>query len=230
MILIVFLLSLLAQISSTPKPAEYGSIEGVVVDPQGMPIAGASVYSVGNEEGKRPLGGRWPPGPTTTADSQGNFVLEHVVPDNPVSVYASKETDYYSDGVLNPFVFQRLKTTEVNVKVGQSVLVTVRLAQKVGRIHLFVRDADTKELVGGVSSRWCRKGEPAKYCNAGGMSGPSDFQTLVLPNLPLSIQVEAQDGLHEKSEYRNAKTGSRYFRAKSGETETVNIYVRKKRP
>jgi hypothetical protein len=61
------------------------------------------------------------------------------------------------------------------------------------------------------------------------MSGPSGYEQIISLCVEVSIQIEADDGLHEKSEYRNPKTGSRYFRARSGETETVNVYLRKKR-
>jgi hypothetical protein len=43
----------------------------------------------------------------------------------------------------------------------------------------------------------------------------------------IAIRVEASDGLHEEWKYRNSKTGSRYYRARSGKTETVNVYLRK---
>jgi hypothetical protein len=45
----------------------------------------------------------------------------------------------------------------------------------------------------------------------------------------ISIKIKTDDGQHQKWEYRDAKTGSPYFRAKSGETETMNIYLRKKK-
>jgi hypothetical protein len=61
------------------------------------------------------------------------------------------------------------------------------------------------------------------------MSGPSDAEALISPDVHISVQIEADDGLHEKWEYRNPKTGSPYFKAKSGETETMNIYLRKKK-
>ena len=205
-----------------------GYIEGTVIDPQGKAVEGAYVYSVGNEEGKRPLGGRWPPGPFAMTDSQGKFVLLHVLPDNPVSVNASKESDYYGDYGLSFYLLPNAKVPQVEIKLGQPVNVTVQLAKKVGRIQFYVRDADSKELVHGIFMHSCRKGTPAKYC-VGGMSGPSDYTTLISPGLELSVQIEADNGLYEKWEYRNPKTGSRYFQAKSGKTETVNVFLRKKR-
>jgi hypothetical protein len=204
-----------------------GYIEGKVIDPQGKPVEGAYVYSVGSEEGKRPLGGRWPPGPVTTTGAEGRFVLLHVPPDNPVSVYASKESDYYGGYGLSLFLLPNAKAAEVEVKLGQPVNVTVQLGPKVGKIQWNVYDADTRELVHGIFMQSCRKGTPAKYC-VGGMSGPSVYSILISPGLDFAINIEADDGLHEKWEYRNPKTGSRYFRAKSGKTETLNVYLRKK--
>jgi hypothetical protein len=45
----------------------------------------------------------------------------------------------------------------------------------------------------------------------------------------VSIEIEADDGRHYEWKYRNPKTGSPFFRSKSGETETINIYLRRKR-
>ena len=213
---------------ASPTADDFGVINGVVVDQDGKPTEGAYVYSVGDEEGKRPLGGRWPPGPVTTTDSDGRFTLPHVLPDNPVRVYASKPSDYYADdGGPSMFLLPNPKIAEVEVKVGQPVNVTVQLAKKAGRIQFNVRDADSKELVHGIFMQSCGKATPAKYC-VNSMSGPSDYATLISPGLELSIQIEADDGLHETWQYRNPKTGSRYFRARSGETETVTVYLRKK--
>ena len=212
-----------------PAANDFGVIEGDVVDPNGKPVEGAYVYSVGNEEGKRPLAGRWPPGPVTTTDTEGRFVLLHVLPDNPVSVYSSKASESFADdGGLSVFLLPSSKIPRVEVKVGQPVNITIQLATKMGRIQFYVRDANSKELVHGIFMQSCRRGTPAKYC-VGGMSGASDYTTLISPGVGLSIQIEADDGLHETWQYRNPKTGSRYFTARSGETETVTVFLRKKR-
>jgi hypothetical protein len=220
----------MAQLSSGPTPEEVGmplvgSVQGVVVDPDGKPVGDAVVHETSDEG--RPLGGTIFRSGTTT-DVNGKFLLDHVIPAEKVVIWAYKYSDYYED-VMEPFTFSRpkdLKIPVVEVKAGQTVTgVRIQFPPKAGKLHLFVRDADTKELVPGVFIEWCRKGVPAKYCIHG--SGPSDYEKIVSLGVGISIQIEADDGQHEISEYRNAKTGSRYFRAKSGETETVNIYLRK---
>ena len=220
----------MAQLSSVPRPEDVGmpllgSVEGVVVDPNGNPVEGAFVHET-SDDGS-PLGGRIFRTGTTT-DVDGKFVLDHVIPAEKVVVWAYKYSDYYED-FMEPFAFNRpknLKIPVVEVKAGQTVTgVRIQFPQKAGKLHLYVRDAETKELVDGIFSKWCRKGVPAKYCAQ--MSGPSDYEQIVSLGVGVYIQIDADDGLHEKSEYRNPKTGSRYFRARSGETETVNIYLRK---
>ena len=209
----------------------YGSVAGVVVDPQGNPVDGAHLYEIGNRYMGLPLGGRWPPpGASTTTDRHGNFVLTDVVPDSPVWIFVSKERNYYADyGGLNFFLLPNLNTPQVEVKPRQTITgVRIQLAPKVGRMRLYVRDADTKKLVPGIFAHYCRKGEPEMY-GCGEFSGGSEPNYLISPSTEVSIQIEADDGLHEKWEYRNPKTGSRYFQVKSGETETVNVYLRKKR-
>jgi hypothetical protein len=230
MILTVLLLSFMAQISSTPKPEDVGlpllgSVEGVVVDPNGKPVESAVVHETSDDG--RPLGGTIFRTATTT-DVDGNFVLNHVIPAEKVAIWAYKYDDYY-ENVMEPFTFNRpknLKMPVVEVKPGQTVTgVKIQFAQKAGKLHLYVRDANTKELVHGVFMQWCRKGVPPKYCIH--ESGPSDYERMISLGVGVSVQIEADDGLHEKSEYRSPKTGSRYFRAKSGQTETVNVFLRK---
>jgi hypothetical protein len=92
-----------------------------------------------------------------------------------------------------------------------------------------VRDADTKELIPTIGFRFCREDYPdIRYCLGGG--GESERDQFMPIGVGISIKIEADDGHHKKWEYRDAQTHSRYFRAKSGETETVNVYLRKKRP
>jgi len=219
-----------AQQPSPPDSIDFGIIKGTVIDPSGKPVDGANVYEIGNRYYGLPLAGRWPPsGASTTTDRWGNFVLDGVVPDT-VHILASKTSDYYADdGQPSMFLPPNPKIPQVEVKPGQTVTgVRVQLRQKVGKLHWYVRDADTKKLVHGVFSYWCREGEPMPYCG-GSMSGSSDDSALISPDVHISIQIEADDGLHEKWDYRNPKTGSRYYRAVSGKTETVNVYLRAKR-
>ena len=230
MILTVLLLfSMVAQQPSSRAADNSGVIQGTVVNPAGKPVADATVYAIAMSDENRPLGGRWPPF-ATQSDYNGDFVLTHVTPDNVVKVYAFKYGDYYSDPG-DPFTFapirrKILKPPEVEVKPGQTVtgvVVRLRIEEKGGRLHLNVRDADTKELVHGIYERICPKGYP-KNCGAG---SALFFDRLFL-GARISIQIEADDGQHEKWEYRNPRTGSRYYRPKSGETETIDVYLHKK--
>jgi hypothetical protein len=210
-----------------PDANDFGVIEGTVVDPSGKPVDGAVVHESSNDG--RPVEGALFRTSTTT-DVAGNFVLDHVIPAEKVDIWAYKYSDYYED-VMEPFTFDRpqnLKIPEVEVKPGQTVAgVRIQFAQKAGKLHLYVRDADSKDLVHGVFIQWCRKGYAQKYCING--SAPSDYERLISLGVGISIKIEADDGQHQKWEYRDAKTGSPYFRAKSGETETINIYLRKKK-
>jgi hypothetical protein len=215
-----------AQQPSPPDANDFGIIKGTVVDPSGKPVEDAVVHET-SEDG-RPLGGTLFRSVTTT-DADGKFVLDHVIPAEKVAIWAYKYDDYYED-VMEPFTFKRpknLKIPVVEAKPGQTITgVRIQFPQKAGKLHWYVRDADTKELVHGVFMRWCRKGVPAMYCING--SAPSDYERIISPGVGISIQMKADDGQYEKWEYRNPKTGSRYFRARSGKTETVNVLLRKK--
>lgn len=229
MILTVLLLSFMTTVQqpSPPPASDFGVIKGTVVDPNGKPVEGAIVHE--SSDDGRPLGGRLFRTSTTT-DVEGYFVLDQVIPAEKVVIWAYKYSDYYED-VMEPFTFNRpknLKIPVVEVKPGQTVTgVRIQFAQKVGKLHFYVRDADSKDLVHGVFIQWCRKGYAPKYCISG--SAPSDYERLISLGVGISIKIEADDGQHDKWEYSDAKTGSPYFRAKSGKTETMNIYLRKKK-
>ena len=203
-----------------------GVVKGVVVGPSGNPVGDAVVHESCNDG--RPLGGRLFRTSTTT-DLQGNFVLDQVIPCEKVLIWAYKYSDYYED-VMEPFTFNRpknLKIPEVEVKARQTITgVRIQLAPKVGKIHLDVRDANSKELVHGVFIQWCRKGSAPKYCTNG--SAPSVYERLISLGVGISIKIEADDGQYEKWEFRDAQTGSPFFRAKSGKTDTITVYLPKK--
>src|SRR3984957_20497681 len=81
MLLTVLLLFFIAQISSTPKPEDVGipllgTVEGVVVDPNGKPVEGAVVHETSDDD--RPLGGAIFRTATTT-DVDGKLDRKSVV-------------------------------------------------------------------------------------------------------------------------------------------------------
>src|SRR6266851_2983518 len=158
---------------SPPTASALGVIKGTVVDPDGKPVEGARVYVEGDNDPpiSRPN--------TTTTGANGDFVLDHVLP-RKVKIHAYKDSDYYADIKFAFNLPPKLEMPEVEVKPGQTVTgVTVRLMQKAGRLHLYVRDAATKELVHGIFFQLCRGDHPTEvgYCTSG--SGPSDFEKAV---------------------------------------------------
>jgi hypothetical protein len=227
MLRILLLLSLMAQISSMPKPEDsglpYGWIEGVVVDPDGKPVEDARVYAA--SEYYPPMSRPW----SVTTNAKGEFVLDQVIPGNNIVIHAYKEySDHYKDAVFAFDLPPKLEMSEVEVKPGQTVTgIIVRLAQKAGKIHLNVRDADNRELISTIGYKFCREDYPTNfhYCLSGG--GDSDYDQFMPIGVGISITVEAEDGRHERWEYRDPKTGSPYFRAKSAETETIDVYLHK---
>ena len=213
---------LAAQQPSPPAASDLGVIKGTVVDPNGKPVEGARVYAAGDND--PPLNSI---NHTTTSNANGEFVLDQVRPGKN-KIHPYKDSDYYAD-VYSAFGRPpKLEMPEVEVKPGQTVTgVTVRLMQKAGKLHLNVRDADTKELIIGIGYLFCREDHPTdgRYCLGGG--GLSDHEHFMPVGVGISIKVEA-DGQHEKWEYHDPKTGSPYYRAKSGETETMDVYLHMK--
>lgn len=192
MILAVLLLWIMAtgQQSSPPMADAFGIIKGTVVDPSGKPVEGAVVHE--SSDDGHPLGGRLFRTSTTT-DVDGNFVLDRVIPAEKVVIWAYKYNEYYED-VMEPFTFSRpknLKIPVVEVKAGQTITgVRIQLAQKVGKLHLLVHDADTRELVHGIFEQLCREGYP-NNCLTG--SEQSDSERMISLDVAVSIKIEADE-------------------------------------
>lgn len=207
---------------SPPAGHEFGIIKGTVFDPNGKRLEGARVYAEGDN---------YPPisrPHTVTTNPNGEFVLEDVIPGKNIGIHAYKESENYTDVIALFDVPPKWEMPHLEVKPGQTVTgITVRLMPKAGKLHLLVRDADTKELVHGIYLQLCRADHPTEvgYCLTG--SGPSDFEHSVPPGVGISIKVSSDK--HGNSDYqwryRDAKTGSPYFIAKSGEPETMTVYV-----
>ena len=220
---LVLLMMTMAHQPSPPDANDLGVIKGTVVDPDGKPVEGARVYAAGDND---PPVNSLPD--TTTSNVNGDFVLDHVRPGK-VKIHAYKDSDYYMDVYFAFDLPPKLAMPEVEVQPRQTVTgVTVRLMQKAGKLHLNVRDADTKELIVGIGYQFCREDHPTEfgYCLSGG--GLSDREHFMPVGVGISIQIKADDGRHVKWEYRDSKTGSLYFRAKSGETETMDVILEKK--
>jgi hypothetical protein len=229
MILTVLLLSFMttAQQLSPPPANDFGVIKGTVVDLDGKPVVGANVYvgdfraSVGGEN-LPTLNSR---SNETTSNANGEFVLDRVVPSKSVVIHAYMDTDYYASVLWAFNLPPELERPEIEVKAGQTVTgITVRLTQRPGQLRVYVRDVKTGEIVNGVFSQLCREDHPT-YCTMN--SGPGTIPVPV--GVGISINIKTDDGRHVKWHYHDPKTGSPYFRAKSGETETMDIYLRKKK-
>jgi hypothetical protein len=210
------------QTAASTATNDLGIIQGVVVDPGGTPVEDATVYAASDN---------YPPIARpyfVTTKANGEFVLDRVMPGKNIVVHAYKDGDYYMDVIFAFHNPPKLEMPEVEVKPGKILPgVIVRLMPKAGKLHLNVRDADTKELIPTIGYRFCREDYPdLRYCLGGG--GESERDQFMPIGVGISIKIEADDGHHKKWEYRDAKTHSRYFRAKSGETITIDVNLRKK--
>jgi Carboxypeptidase regulatory-like domain len=217
----VLLMMTMAQQPSPPDTNDLGVIKGTVVDPDGKPVEDARVYAASDHY---PPMSR--PYSVTTTNANGEFVLDRVIPATDIVIHAHKDSDYYMDVIFAFHNPPKLEMPEVGVKSGETVTgVRVQLMPKAGKLRLNVRDAKTKELIVGIGYKFCREDHPTYYLGGGGQSDREIFMPI---GVGISFQIEADDGHHKKWEYRDPKTGSRYFRAKSGETTTMDVYLRKK--
>jgi hypothetical protein len=209
------------QTALPPATNDLGVIAGTIVDPDGNPVGDARVYAA--SDSYPPMSRPW----SVTTNAKGEFVLDRVIPGKGIFIHAYKDSDYYMDVMFAFHSPPKLQIAEVEVKPGETVTAIVRLMPKVGKLHLNVRDAKSKELIPSIGYRFCREDQPdPRYCLGGG--GDSDYDQFMPVGVGISIQINADDGQHKKWEYRDAKTHSRYLRVKSGETTMIDVNLHKK--
>lgn len=170
-----------APVQESPPP--YGSISGQVVDPDGKPVAGATVsaFGVRYHMGKEPY---------AESDEQGRFLIERVRPEL-YSVSASKEEDGYPDASHQLYSFGSVQPPQVNVYPQQTTPdVVVQLLPKCPRLEISLVDSKTRRKVWkGASVTIRRVDNPRAYLTAG--VGDEETSAFLAPNAPFTIEVTA---------------------------------------
>ena len=206
---IAVITTLLVTVAHTQVRGEpTGSVEGVVLDQQGHPLAGATVFV-----------GTMLKGPSTRTSDDGKFVLNEV-PAGKVGLNAYKEDDGHPYNMSSFYIVPGEIMPKVDVGAGDTVKgVTVQLGAKAAYLKLDVTDnngmpVDARNLL-------LSRPDLGKF---------GDYQTsipasksIMVPPLPfrLAIQAEGYDTWH----YEDGKGD--LITLKSGETLKLHVQLRK---
>lgn len=197
--------------------AQSGSIEGVVLDDQSKPIAGAEVYALSQEEMRHPDA-------ITTTDSRGKFTLQGLSPGG-FYIYAYKESDGYPNGFLRFLTTPNSQSPVVaKVEAGQETTgVTMRLGARFAHLKLNVTDEKGKVIPARLV--FTREDQPGDYITGTDIKGQA---SMLVPPMPFRLKVIA-DG-YEEWHYGGANWQGKagLIALKSDQTFSLDARLRKK--
>ncbi|MEW6737706.1 MAG: carboxypeptidase-like regulatory domain-containing protein [Acidobacteriota bacterium] len=209
---------LLCLIAMTANAQErgLGSVSGIVLDQQGNPVIGATVYV---QPAERPINGRLP---HTITDHNGRFYFSNLIPEN-IIVRAFKETEGYPDTFFAIYTQHAPLSPEVSIYEGQTSHVTVQLGAKLNKLQGQVIDGQSGQPVAHVSYTLYRRDNPnIYYTTSSDADKPTgSFEILLPPDVALKITAQGYEVWDSQSEMdakewasfaQPATTGIRQFR------------------
>lgn len=161
---------------------EPGRIEGLILSPEGKPVAGATVSAL---ELSHPFVGRVP---TSLTDQNGHFLIDGLEA-GPYMLYAGKEEENYPE--TNNYFYGPDPPREVTVHEGRVTKnVVLRLGPKGARLRGRVVDAETTKTISNASMSLVREDDSAASMGSSvGKAG--EFNALVPGNKPFRLKVSA---------------------------------------
>jgi hypothetical protein len=217
LLFIIFSVSATATGSAQDQKASTGSIQGVVLDRDGKPITGATVYALPEEDMRRPVA-------SATTDTAGKFTLNDL-PAGVVYVYAYKETDGYADGFSNFFAIPNDQSlVSVKVERGHIATLTIKRTAKAAYLNFKVTDEKGQRVPASLTlTRYDQPEEP--YGTATNLDGE---KSMLVPAVPFRVTVDA-DG-YETWHYGGANYADKggLIVLKPGQTFNLAVRLRKK--
>lgn len=161
----------------------FGSISGFVVDENGKPIAGATVYARLADQGAH---GQMN---SMLTDREGRFLLGQVRP-GLNTVHAFKEEDGYPDTFFAFYVTSAAAIPHVTVFEGQVANVTVQLGPKAIRVALNVSDSDSNEPIKDASLELRRAADPSVYVSMSCRPDGNGKCQVLIPPQPTRVKMK----------------------------------------
>lgn len=199
-----------AVLAQTSLPTT-GSVQGIVLDGEGKPLAGATVFI-----------GTLADGPRATTDAAGRFTLAEIPPGN-IGLHAYKEADGYPYDMFSFFLTPGQEMNRIDVAAGETVRdVVIRLGLKAAYLKLAVADEDGMPVNATLSFSRPDLGRYGDYRRSAKAN-----DVILVPPVPFRLTVEAKgfEPWHYGAERWKDKAG--IIILKSGETR--NLMVRLKR-
>lgn len=207
--LVVALVLTMGSSAQAPQPAR-GSAEGVVLDADGKPLAGATVF-VGNLA----------KAPRTTTDTEGRFILKDL-PAGKIALMAFKESDGYPYDMFSFYSMPGGPPPQLDVAEGETVRnVVVHLGERAAYLKLDVTDELGAPVNAGLSFSRPDLGRYGDYRRSAKSS-----DVILVPPVPFRLTVEAK-GFKPWRSGEDLQNENGLITLKSGETKTLTIRLRK---
>lgn len=194
-----------------------GMVEGIVRDLNGTAIPEASVYALNETEMRKRI--------TTTADSNGKFVLRNVPPGT-FHIHAYKESAGYPDSFFSFFATSKKAWQQVIVESGRTTGgIIIELGPKYATLKLSIHN-ESGEPVG--SALTFTRTDDLQRPYSRGSNGDGDT-TLLVPPVPFRLKVEAKG--YETWNYGGESGGTKnnLIELRSGETFSVEVRLKRSR-
>jgi hypothetical protein len=179
--LLISLLLLIAVVASAQAQGGVGSIEGVVRDLNGKPIAKATVYGYQVDNVRHRI--------TTTTDSSGKFILKEILAGGYI-IHAYKESEGYADTLFSFFANGNKKAWRpVTVHASRKIKdINLTLGPKYAVLKISIRDEHGNPS--GASLTFVRMDDPKRpYQRGGDLSGEL---SMLVPTVPFRVRAERE--------------------------------------
>jgi hypothetical protein len=192
----------LAQSSATAT----GTIQGVVLENDGKPLAGAEVYALPEENMLKPIRAR--------ADDKGKFTISDV-PAGTVYLEAAKEDQGHPYSLFSFFIMPGQKEpNQIKVKAGEVTKgALIRMGAKAASLTIMLTD-ESNRPVPNAAFVFVRPDIPGGY-----RRGAGEKTTLQVPPVPFHFSVMAPG-------YETWNSDEIHL--KSGESQTVSAVLHKR--
>jgi hypothetical protein len=191
-----------------------GSIEGIVLDGNGVPLGHAVTYALPEQNMLKPI--------SVTADETGRFLLKDV-PAGIVYISAFKESAGYPYNFFSFFIMPGERMPKVEVKSGETTKdVVVQLGAKAAHLSIEITDNQGQPLDRDVQLIFTRPDIPGNFQTSAKAS-----KSLQVPPVPFRLTAEAAG--YETWHYGGAKWEDKegLISLKSEESFNVSIQMRR---
>jgi hypothetical protein len=199
-----------AGLAQTPRSTT-GSVEGIVLDGERKPLAGATVFI-----------GTLAKGPRTRTDAEGKFVLRDV-PIGNVGLDAYKESDGYPYNMFSFFLIPGQHLPKFDVIAGETVKnVVIHLGPKAACLRLQITDESGHPINASLSFSRPDLGQRGDYRRS-----TEANDVILVPPVPFRFTVEATGFQPWHYGAERWQDGNGLITLKSGETRTLAVRLRK---